>query len=307
VTRLPQRDWAIAKVAFEVVAPGQPSGCQGPLKAKVSYPGAVYILALGANVNGLTKANADVRRLSGCLQALFNVPPSHVRLVENAYTRDFREGMHWLQTVVKPADLVFFVFSGHGTLITDDNGDEPSRLDGAFVMYDAEVAPVPSITHFVRDDEFAALVEQLPTKNVVSFIDACFSSELLRGEGPETAPVRNARIKLFDSKALGIPALGRFLGGRRQRQTAGINIPAKGLFYVAAQGHEWALEVEDGGLFITQFLDQLRRAAHGAFMTVFEATVPLVRQKSGKTQHPQALGDTALGSALQLLPLTSPP
>jgi hypothetical protein len=298
--RLASPDWATAKVAFEVIASGQLSGCPGPLQTHVSYAGAVYILALGANVNGLTKANADVRRLSGCLQALFHVPASHVRLVENAYTRDFREGMHWLQTVVKPADLVFFLFSGHGTFITDDNGDEPSGWDAAFVMRDAEGVPVPSIAHFIRDDEFAALVEQVPTKNVVSFIDACFSSELARKGDDETATLLKGRIKLFDSKALGIPALEWLIGGRRAQQKAGFDAPTKGLIYAAADGHEYAYEVEEGGLFTTTLIDELRRATYGNFMTVFDTTALLVRRKSQKQQNPRALGDRALGTALQL-------
>jgi hypothetical protein len=309
VHRLPRPDWATAQVAFAVTAPGQ-EGWQVPVQTTVPHTGAVYLLALGANVGELTKANIDVQRFAGVFQSLLAIPAHQIRVRENATTQDFSDGMNWLQTMVKPGDLVLFLFSGHGYRLPDNNGDElPGHPDGLFVFAGAPLGADPTPEQMVRDDEFARRIEQLPTTHIVAFIDACFSTELLKSPSEE-APLPHARIKRWESKDVGLSMQGQRNEGYAQSHPVGINIPTQGLFFAAAQGDEAAYEVDDGGLFITTFLQELQGATHGNFLTVFDKTLHQVRTKRLKLglqkQNPIVLGDIALGHKLQLLPINVP-
>ncbi len=79
-------------------------------------------------------------------------------------------------------DIIVFYYSGHGSQIKDDSGDE--RLDGkdeTIVPYDSRQGEVFDIT----DDEINDLLKQLGQKNCrVTFIfDSCNSGTLSRGAG----------------------------------------------------------------------------------------------------------------------------
>lgn len=306
-----QRNIAIAQVTLTVASKSKPSQQPVLIKTKALYDGDAHLLALGANVEGLTKTDLDVRSFAEHFKTIFPVSDDHVHLYENAYKRHFYEGMQKLQTSVKPGDLVVILYSGHGTYITDDSGDEKDGLDEAFVMYDAVGAPGISLAHLIRDDDFAASIETLPTERVLVFLDACFSSQLVK-DLPMTADLGSAltgaRTKRLSSKS--------FLGDIWKAALRPLESwtsdpemdrpPSKGLYYTAAQGREYAYEVEEGGLFITTFLDQLRQTSSGNFNSVFRETAVRVRHRSGGRQSPQELGNISLGAELQLAPLTLP-
>lgn len=308
VERLPQGDWATAKVTFEIQGPPQaqvtPPPAPEPLRTSVTQQlGTTYLLAMGANVGELTKPNDDAEQFAATIKSVMHIPSSNMRVVKNAHVQDFRQSMEWLRDQVKSEDTVVIYFSGHGTTVRDDNQDEADGLDEVFVMYDAAQVQAPSLKHVVVDDQFTTWVSALRTQKVVVFIDACFSGGLSKGV---STTVTNARTKFFIGGELGrvLPAskpvaVGqKDLPGGMDGQDTGMLKTGKGVVYAAAQEGQNALEVSAGGLFTIQFLSELRRSKGGNFMTVFESTLQKVHQVSRQQQTPVALGDTTLGSTL---------
>lgn len=309
VERLAPVDWATAKVTFEITQDGRPQTLRliPPTATADAGGGRVYILALGANVGQLTKTGIDARNFAATLQRLFAVPADQVRVLENAYKRDFAAGMEWLRQSAQADDLVLIFFSGHGTTIEDDDGDEADGLDEAYVMYDVQGSTYPSAQQVVRDDEFAAWVDRLPTDRVIAFIDACHSGGMRKS-------LTNARTKFFVGGELGQPP--REGGWRRKTMTllrkdlaggvdgnlslTGAQSAVKGLMYAAAQENEYALEVADGGLFVTRLLQQIGQAHDTRLSDLFAETRQVVQRDSGRQQTPVAVGNTSLGTAINL-------
>jgi len=91
---------------------------------------------------------------------------------------------------VSAGDIALFYFTGHGTQIKDTDGDEQDGFDEAFLPYDAQ-----SRQTLLTDDDLAALVQRIPTREVVVLIDACHSGTGTRGI---------ARARRVSAQALGI-------------------------------------------------------------------------------------------------------
>jgi len=313
VERLPQGDWATAKVTFEIqgAQPGVPTQTSPlpapePVRTSVTQqPGTTYLLAMGANVGELTKPNDDAEQFATTMKSVMHIPSPNLRVVKNAYVQDFRQGMEWLRDQAKADDTVVIYFSGHGTTVRDENQDEADGLDEVFVMYDAAQVQMPSLKHVVVDDQFTTWVSALRTQKVVVFIDACFSGGLSKGI---STTVTNARTKFFVGGELGrvLPTSRpgavdqKDLPGGMDGQDTGMLKTGKGVVYAAAQEGQNALEVSAGGLFTVQFLSELRRTKGGNFMTVFESTMHRVQQMSRQQQTPVAIGDTTLGSTFAI-------
>ena len=62
----------------------------------------------------------------------------------------------------------------------------------------------------------------------------------------------------------------------------------------------YALEVADGGLFITRLLQKLSQAQNARLADLFAETQQVVKQDSGGQQTPVAVGDSRLGETLNL-------
>src|SRR5262249_31497611 len=90
--------------------------------------------------------------------------------------REFRE---WLIKGTRPGDRVFFLYSGHGTQVPDDDGDErrsdpADDQDEAIAPYDVN-AVNKRLVNIIRDDQFNEWVEQLGGRSVVMIFDSCNS------------------------------------------------------------------------------------------------------------------------------------
>ena len=134
--------------------------------------------AMGSSVGLLTKTNADAQRFVDVMQPLFQVKAAHIRLIKDARKADFTAAMVWLRAQVNPNDLVLIFFSGHGSRVPDDNGDEADGWDEGFVMFDVQDAGYASSDHLVRDDQFTSWLDGLATDRVLTVIDSCFSAGL---------------------------------------------------------------------------------------------------------------------------------
>ena len=72
----------------------------------------------------------------------------------------------------EPGDLLFFLYSGHGSYILDKNGDEKDGYDELLVSCDLQG---------ITDDELKILILQYLKKDVTLFamFDSCFSGTIL--------------------------------------------------------------------------------------------------------------------------------
>lgn len=87
---------------------------------------------------------------------------------------------------VKPGDLVYFHFSGHGQQVQDFDGDEADGLDEAIVPYDAPKKYQAGVFNHITDDMlnsvFTPLREKLQCNgHLFITIDACHSGTAVRG------------------------------------------------------------------------------------------------------------------------------
>jgi hypothetical protein len=72
----------------------------------------------------------------------------------------------------KPGDLLFFLYSGHGSYVIDDNGDEKTGYDQVIVPCDFKI---------IIDDELKSIIQTYLKKDVtlVAIFDSCFSGSVL--------------------------------------------------------------------------------------------------------------------------------
>ena len=87
---------------------------------------------------------------------------------------EFRE---WLIRGTQPGDRVFFLYSGHGSRLPDDNGDEADGYDETLAPYDVSEDP----RSHIRDDRLNDLIRQLAGRTVVMLFDSCHSGTISRG------------------------------------------------------------------------------------------------------------------------------
>ena len=147
--------------------------CWAHLKPSDTVP-RYFILAMGANTGNLKMANSDAQAFAKAIRKRFNVPPSHVCVLTDVVFRDFMNALKQLQKFVQRQDKVFIYFSGHGTTRKEeDNYDEVDCLDEVFVTYPSESR--------ITDDKFVKWVNKINTSNIITFIDTCFASGMLRG------------------------------------------------------------------------------------------------------------------------------
>ncbi len=75
-----------------------------------------------------------------------------------------------------PDDYILIYYSGHGTFITDDSGDESDGTDEAIVPADARLG-YPST--YIIDDELAEIFSGCRTEKGVVIFDACNSGGII--------------------------------------------------------------------------------------------------------------------------------
>jgi len=321
--------WATYKTSFEVVGPGGPvappmpppqnsgatppspnppiASAPGPTPvsppAPASQASQVYILAMGSNVKPLTKSNQDASMFVDGFRRLFSVPPSNIRIYNDVYRRQFKDGMDWLRERAQPNDFVVVYYSGHGAQIPDDDGDEPDGVDEVFVTYDVEGKARPSPGDFVRDDEYASWVNALRTNQVLSVIDACHSGGLTRGFGDV---VMGANPKFYIAPAFtasAAPAQGGMTAKSFTLKSGGAGKhQPKGTTLAAAREEQSALEGETGSLFTLALLETLSRERKGTMADAFAVASRAVAARTGSRQTPVMAGERFVAERIAIRP-----
>lgn len=123
--------------------------------------------------------------LRGCVNDIWHVdemlylagwrPAASYELFDKRATQMMiRTGMRWLMQ--QRTQTLIFQYSGHGTILRDQSGDEPSGIDGALCPVDYHLG------RYILDDEIGAMADLLaPGQRLILLFDCCYSGASQRG------------------------------------------------------------------------------------------------------------------------------
>jgi metacaspase-1 len=187
-----------------------------------------------------------------------------------------------LIAAAKPGDLIYFHYSGHGSELPDQDGDELDGLDECLVPSDYVSRQDGSGN--LRDDTLAGLLEELAAtgaSNVTLSFDCCFSGTatragrtLLRGRGWEG------------------PAAVR--GAEEDATTAPVDAGDFVVLSATSQGQTAGEYVDDAGRSMGLFSHALIRAAaelgsEATYRDLYESLAGFMARET-RTQTPQLEG-----------------
>lgn len=132
----------------------------------------------------LPGAANDATAFRDVLVGRMGVPESNIRVLldlEATRARIQREMSQWLPSVVRPGDLVWIFYAGHGSQAWDVAGDEDDGLDETICPTD--VARTGASTD-IRDDELSRWLSALPAVEVILIWDKCHAESSMRAATP---------------------------------------------------------------------------------------------------------------------------
>ena len=138
----------------------------------------------------------DVNDMYRLMTEKLAIPANKIkRLTEEQATRGniLATFKNWLIKGSKEGDQLFFMYSGHGTLVPDltesqrfdpvkQGANEDSKsLSEAFVPYDSQVYPLQKrVDGLILDNDFYPLLQQLTDRKMTLYIDSCHSGGITR-------------------------------------------------------------------------------------------------------------------------------
>jgi len=266
--------------------------------------------------NNLPGIDLDIERMRDTLNVMgFEDSQIHSLLDEQSTAENvISEISGWLTEGVQPSDRVIFYFSGHGSNVPDVDGDEADGVDEVLVTHDVRRVSVngrASLAGVVQDDVLNRLLAAIPSRNILTIVDACHSGTSTRSFSLDskslTADPVYPKTFMYD----GMPE------GDDSSRSRGIDVvvakSGSDLNFVsisAAADDEKAIGTSVGGMFTIGFSTAITDAAKaGETITLLElqerATSHIRDRLSGdRIHHPQVTGnmDLARGS-LQIVPL----
>jgi hypothetical protein len=242
----------------------------------------------------------DVTLMRSVLMETFGFPDSQITLITNEQaTRDrILEAFDALIAATGPDDIVVVHYAGHGSQMTDREGDEPSGFDSTLMPVDS--ARAPGENRDITDDEIHLKLEALgeQTSFATLVIDACHSGTITRdvfgGKARAVEPDRRPASELPPSpipperrqRARSSGASGWMPLAEKYVLIAGCRDEERSYEYRPPEG-EGAVAHGALSYFLCQ---QLRRATPGtSYRDVFERAAALVNAENGE-QHPQMEG-----------------
>lgn len=138
-----------------------------------------YLNLPGKDLKGCVN---DVEQMKRTLIERFEFTEGQIELLRNEdATRDnMLQALDRLVERTEKNELVFFQFAGHGSRMTDREGNKPSRFDETIVPYDSGRRPKPN--RDITDDELAVRLTRLAAKtpHIVLLFDCCHSATAFR-------------------------------------------------------------------------------------------------------------------------------
>jgi metacaspase-1 len=145
----------------------------------------------------------DVQQMKGLLQQYCGFQDDGIKLLidGDATAAGIRNGLAWLAEGGAGADAVrVFHYSGHGTYVADQNGDEPDGRDECLVPYDYKSVG------FITDDVLKTLYDRFPTGSSLTLVmDSCHSGSVNKAPEEDIVfrflPVSDAEQEKIDAAA----------------------------------------------------------------------------------------------------------
>jgi len=142
-------------------------------------------ILIGINYTGqngeLSGCHNDVENISGYLQKVHGFPPDQMlRFLDNGVDHpptkaNLMSAFQRITAYSNPGDTVFLHYSGHGSRVPDEDGDEDDGYDETLVPVDFEQAG-----QIVDDDILSQLVQPLKSGvNMTCLMDACHSGTVM--------------------------------------------------------------------------------------------------------------------------------
>jgi hypothetical protein len=245
----------------------------------------------------------DVEAMAHILETVAGFPRDNITLLrDHEATRDrILEELGRLSDEAAPGDLVVFQFSGHGSQMTDREGDEADGLDETIVPYDSGRRPHPN--RDITDDEIYDWLRQVTetTDNVVLITDACHTGTISRdlfGEPSRWVETDDRPVEELPESPFGPEAVEALRGGSRDLGGSGwLPLGRRYVVIAGCQDDESSFELDSpddpqlkhGAL--TYFLTrEIARAEPGStYLDVFEKASVQVTAYYPR-QHPQLEG-----------------
>jgi len=281
----------MAWVFFFFMAVFQP----GPVKAE----NRALLIGIGSYANGIKLPGIDIDIQNMELAArMMGFEEQQVKVLMNADATlsGIRQAIHdWLVRGVHPEDRVLFYFSGHGSQVEDENGDESDGADEALLPFDA-AAVEKSLKGAFLDDEFNLLLARVPAREILVFLDACHSGTATR-----------ALVRTGDTI---VPKVFEYEGMHTATGNFAVEETAANENYIAlsaCRDDEEALASGKGSFLTRGILNTLDDASwHGASVTMAQFqknTADFIARDlrlSGRTQHPQISGNRRFAGTYEI-------
>jgi caspase domain-containing protein/uncharacterized protein DUF4384 len=130
-------------------------------------------------VPGTPGCEADARAMEQLIKSVYRFTEVKVLINEEATASSIELWFRsWLIAGTRPVDRVFFFYAGHGSQISDDNGDEADGKDETLAPYDVD--PM-SGANVIRDDLIDEMIGTLSGRRAVLVFDSCHSGTISRG------------------------------------------------------------------------------------------------------------------------------
>ncbi|OPZ22644.1 MAG: Caspase domain protein [candidate division BRC1 bacterium ADurb.BinA364] len=152
----------------------------------------------------------DARAMAELLQGKFGFRPDKTRILLSkeataaAIEQAFRE--HLIEGT-RPGDVALFFYSGHGSQVPDQNGDEiDDGKDEILCPTDILIGEDKSVDNVVRDDDLQRWTQALAGRETVVIFDCCHSGTGLRSFG-ETSRSKARYMPLESLMSPGVRSL----------------------------------------------------------------------------------------------------
>jgi hypothetical protein len=133
-------------------------------------------------LNQLEGCVNDVQLIRGILEETFGFPPANITLLaDDQATRDgILAALDALVEATDQGDIVVIHYAGHGSQMTDREGDEPDGLDETIMPFDSEGRY--GVNRDITDDEIHLRLVRLgaKTSHTTLIFDSCHSGTITR-------------------------------------------------------------------------------------------------------------------------------
>ncbi|MEW6600817.1 MAG: caspase family protein [Nitrospirota bacterium] len=233
----------------------------------------------------------DVDDMESILVSRFGFSKGDIKVLKNQEaTRENIDILfnNWLVKGTDPGDVVLFYFSGHGSTVPDENGDEIDRKDEVLLPYDMVPDPAQNI---IVDDEFGSWMRKFKNGTLVVIFDSCYSGGAYRNVGDgvsyleETSAMRPRFVPVTGYKPTpAVKALPRGLD----------DVPPSVIFLTASRENQlsWELNTENGfhGGFTFALAEGMNKLPAPSYEELFDYAKKKITDTLRLPQEPQLVG-----------------